>query len=98
MSYSFSVRGKTSADLVANAAAKFDAEVLPHQPAHKVDRQIMLDTLPAVAGVLTESADGSEFSATVSGSIGGAWVGNEMPVIRSCNLSINVTRAAPAQA
>lgn len=98
MSYSFSVRGKTFADLVANAAAKFDAEVLPHQPAHKADRQVMLDVLPAVAGVLTATADGSEFAATVSGSLGGAWVGNEMPVIRSCNLSINVTRATPAEA
>lgn len=95
MSYSFSVRAASVAALVAAASVEFDRIVASQAP-HAKDRPAALATIEGIANVITAPADGADYQATVSGSLGGAWTNNTIETVRSCNLSVNVTIAAPA--
>ena len=73
MSYSFSARGATKADVIAKVSAELD-KVVVSQPIHAADRAQAQAAVEAFVAVIPENADGKDFYVSVSGSVG--WSGN----------------------
>lgn len=72
MSYSFSARAATKAEVMDKVAAALDA-VVAAQPVHSKDRQQAQASVEAFLGVLPDNVDDRDFSVSVSGSVG--WTG-----------------------
>ena len=72
MSYSFSVRGATKADVINNAAAELD-KVVASQPIHAADRAQAQAAAEAFLGIIPGKDDDQDFYLYVSGSVG--WKG-----------------------
>ncbi len=69
MSYSISVKASSKAAAAQALAAKFDAEVLPAQPAHAADRDQAIAAATAFIELLTDQVDADVF-VQMSGSLG----------------------------
>ena len=68
MSYSFSVKAGTKAEMAALISAEFD-KVLETQPIHVVDRQAAQEAAKAFLAVVKEPAEGESVAVSVSGSV-----------------------------
>jgi hypothetical protein len=73
MSYSFSVRGATKAEVTAKVSAELD-KVVATQPIHSADRAQAQAAAEAFVAIVPDNADGKDFYVSVSGSVG--WSGN----------------------
>lgn len=90
MSYSFSVRGPTKAEVIEKAKAKLD-EVVASQPAHVADRAQALAAVEAFLEIVP-AAEGKEFSVSVNGSVG--WtgeIGSAEHVITGAGVGVSVS-------
>lgn len=86
MSYSVSVRAATKAESLAAVAAKFDADVVAHQPSHKMDRDLVLSTATAAVNLLADD-ETKDVQISLGGSVG--WVGGEVPsTLTGVNISV----------
>lgn len=69
MSYSFSARGVTKAEVLTKVSAELD-RVVASQPVHQADRYQVQAAVEAFLEILPSNPDGKEFSVSVSGSVG----------------------------
>lgn len=69
MSYSFSVRGATKAEIIGKVAAEFD-KVVASQPVHSADRAHAQACAEAFLGFIPDDPGGQDFYISVSGSVG----------------------------
>ncbi len=67
MSFSFQVKAKNQADLVAAVAAKME-EIVAQQPSHSVDKEEVPAVTEVYAGMVT-ILEGHEIHANISGSV-----------------------------
>lgn len=86
MSYSFSVRGKTGEELVAEVEKQLDG-IVANQPIHAKDREAASDAVSQLSD-LVELEEGKVLQASVSGSI--VWVADD--VVRSVSLQVSVSQ------
>jgi len=84
MSYSFSVRGATKAQAIANVVEKF-AEIVQAQPVHAEDQQQALGCATVFIDLLQED-DTQDVAVSMNGSIWKAETG-----IRSTAVTVNAT-------
>lgn len=68
MSYSFNVRAATKAEARAEVEAKFDAEVIKHQPSHARDKAQALANLDNALALLADD-DTKDVSISMSGAL-----------------------------
>lgn len=87
MSYSFSILEATKFGAIDAAKMKF-REIVEQQPAHEIDAGRALDAVNALVALLPDD-DTTDVSLSVSGSVGGNWVGNHVKPLRSVNLTIS---------
>ena len=92
MSYSFSVRGATRADVAAKIAEKLE-EVVTSQPVHSVDRAQAQAAAEAFVGVVPE-VDGMDIYVSVSGSVGWQGTLNEGHVVTSAGFGVSASSVA----
>ena len=89
MSYSFGLRGRTKADVLAKVAIEFD-KVVAGQKIHAKDAPDAQAAVTALLSLLPDPADESkEISLSVSGSVSGEYVDGEPTTLSAVNLSVN---------
>ena len=86
MSYSFSARGATRADVLKNIAVEFD-KVVASQPVHAEDRKQAEGAAAAFLGVILGSDD-KDFYVSVSGSL--SWDADQRLTSASVNVSASL--------
>lgn len=74
MSYSFSARGVTKAEVLTKVSDELD-KIVASQPVHQADRYQAQAAVEAFLEILPSNPDGKEFSVSVSGSVG--WSGSD---------------------
>ena len=93
MSYSFSVRGTTKANVMEKAAAEFD-KVVAAQPIHSADRAHAQSAVAGLVSVLPDGNDKQDIYVSVSGSVG--WTGERGTadqVLASASLNVSASLA-----
>jgi hypothetical protein len=73
MSYSFSARGATKAEVIGKVSAELD-KVVASQPIHSADRAQAQAAAEAFVAIIPANDEGKDFYVSVSGSVG--WRGN----------------------
>lgn len=91
MSYSFTVRGATKALALAAVQAQMQA-VVEQSPCHQADAAQAVDTAKAYIDVLPDQ-DAKDVVVTLSGSLAGQWVGNDLERISSAGVSVSASLA-----
>jgi hypothetical protein len=86
MSYSFSVKASTKAELPALVKAEFD-KVVASQPPHVADRKAAEDAVTAFVGVVRDPAANESITVSVSGSV--QW--NDTPARVFVGAGINIS-------
>ena len=84
MSYSFTVRAATKSDALKAAAAQFD-QVCSSQPIHERDRAQALQTVAAMAELVT-IPEGKDLSLSVSG--WASWPGVETATLTAASVTV----------
>ncbi len=92
MSYSFSARGATKAEVMEKVVAELD-KVVAGQPIHSADRAQAQAAAEAFLGVIPEVNENQDFYVSLSGSV--SWNGTDNVVTSA---SANVTAALIAKA
>ena len=90
MSYSFSVRGASKNDVLAEAKSKFD-EVVAGERMHERDRPAALAAAEAFVGMLRDPGDGEVVVLTMYGSVG--WEAEGALLSSGVSVSASVQRA-----
>ena len=94
MSYSFSVRGATIAQVMEKVTAELD-KVVVAQPIHSADRAQAQSSVEAFLSVLPTNIDNREFYVSVSGSVGwGGKLGSVDQVLTSAGVSVSASLIA----
>jgi len=94
MSYSFSVRGATKAEVIEKIGAELNKVVLS-QPIHAADRVQAQAAAEAFLGVIPGKSDNQDFYISVSGSVG--WngiLGTADQVLTSAGVSVSANLVA----
>lgn len=93
MSYSFSVRGTTKAEVTSKISDEL-AKVVASQPIHAADRAQAQAAAEAFVALIPPSADNKDFYVSVSGSLG--WNGNlgEGHVVTSASVNVSASLIA----
>lgn len=96
MSYSFNVRAASAMMAMAAVAGKLD-EIVAQQPVHEADRHQALAAVDAFVA-LVPLPEGREYSISVNGSIGKAWVdGGPVGDPLHVSVGVNVSTVDVAQ-
>jgi hypothetical protein len=74
MSYSFSAKGATKAEAIADAEMKF-AKVVSEQPVHLADQEAALIAMRMMVDLCADPLPDEEILITMHGSVGGEWDG-----------------------
>jgi len=93
MSYSFSARGATKAEVLQKVSESLD-NVVSGQPIHKADRAQAQAAVEAFLAIVPDDASDKDFNANVSGSVG--W--QEGDVVTSVGFNVSVTLVAKEKA
>jgi hypothetical protein len=93
MSYSFSVKASTKAELPALVKAEFDKVVLA-QPSHAADKKAAEDAVAAFVGIVREPAANEHIAVSVSGSL--SWQTTNAEAFYGSGISVNVFVSAAA--
>jgi hypothetical protein len=96
MSFSFSAKGKTRAELTANIKTEID-KIVASQPIHGIDAPHVVYAANAFAELIPEPGDGLQYNASVNGSVSSP--GPDQPLSSvSFGVSINYTTVDIPQA
>lgn len=93
MSYSFSVRGVTEAEVMKKVDAELD-KVVASQPIHEADRAQARAAVMAFVNIIPDPTDKQDFYVSVSGSLG--WSGNlgEGHIVTSASVNVGASLIA----
>lgn len=87
MSYSFSARGATKAEVLEKVGAELD-KVVAAQPAHKADREPAYNAVEWFLAVV-QGTDDKDFSVSVNGSVG--WNSDAPEIITGAGVGVSVS-------
>jgi hypothetical protein len=93
MSYSFSARGATKAEVIKKVDAELN-KVVASQPVHSADHAQAKAAAEAFLGVLPDPNAKQEFDVAVSGSVGWSGVLGEDQVLTSAGVNVSATLVA----
>lgn len=90
MSYSFSVRGSTKAEVAEKVSAELD-KVVASQPIHKADHMQAQKAAEVFVGLLADDSE-KDISVSVSGSIG--WNGTDQKTVTAASVNVSASLTA----
>ena len=95
MSYSFSARGATKAEVTKKISAELD-KIVVAQPVHSADRAQAQAVAEAFLALIPANADGKDFYVSVSGSVG--CYGTDPSVVTSAGVNVSASLTAKEKA